>query len=119
LNCNNKPLFFTVVSKLLLKIKQNFSSFIVQFYDSRITKKKLYIILSYNNEVSDGFSHQGDVEEQMRLAVTGDVEGVVGLVREFGEVVKLQVQKSLIMIKTLRTTCHLSNLLDFQVCIWT
>jgi hypothetical protein len=54
----------------------------------------------------------------MRLA-TGDVEGVVGLAREFGEVVGLQVQKSLIMIKTLRTTCHLSNLLDFQVCIWT
>ena len=54
----NKPLFFTVVSKLLLKIKQNFSSFIVQFYDSRITKKKLYIILSYNSEVSDGFSHE-------------------------------------------------------------
>jgi hypothetical protein len=61
---------------------------------------------------------EGDVEEQMRLA-TGDMEGVVGLVSEFGEVVKLQVQKSLVMIKTLRTTCHLSNLLDFQVCIWT
>ena len=54
----NKPLFFTVVSKLLLKIKQTFSSLIVQFYDSRITKKNLYIILSYNSEVSDGFSHE-------------------------------------------------------------
>jgi hypothetical protein len=45
------------VASKLLKIKQTFSSFIVQFYDSRITKKNIYIILSHNSEVSDGFSH--------------------------------------------------------------
>jgi hypothetical protein len=79
--------YFTVVYQIITQNNENFSSFIVRFYDSRITKKNLilfsativrYLMAFLKSKCSWWWQGRG---------------GVVELIRDVGEVVMLQVEQ--------------------------